>query len=394
MARNCNATNGAGRSIAPTHSQVRSADCWSDTSICSPSSVPSSISLASGSPYENDHEARSTPILVFVERNHDGGICTISLESLSIARDIADHLNRHLYTVIIGSDLRAACEELQHYGIDKIYVADNIACSDTQPESIANVLAGIIEDIQPRLVVMGDTILSQDIAPRVAFTLNASLATACSNIYIDTHSTAQQQVVFTRQVYSGHVMAEYTSESTIAMATMRSKAFMPAKRMTSVIGNNITVEVNINPEVSLTTIREVVDDEEDNSLDQAEVVISGGRGVSNSEGFSLLNDLAAVLGGVVGSSRPPVDYGWMPTTSLIGQTGKTIAPKLYIAVGISGAIQHLMGMASSKIIVAINKSEDANIFDVAHYGIIGDYAKIVPVLIETIKKLKHSEGIL
>jgi len=169
---------------------------------------------------------------------------------------------------------------------------------------------------------------------------------------------------------------------------------MPAKRMASANGDLITVDVNIKPKQFLTKIREVVDDKEDNNLDQAEVVISGGRGVGNAEGFSLLNDLAAVLGGVVGSSRPPVDYGWMPPSSLIGQSGNTIAPKLYIAVGISGAIQHLMGMVSSRIIVAINKSQDADIFDVAHYGIIGDYAQIVPVLIERIKKLKQSKGLL
>jgi electron transfer flavoprotein alpha subunit len=322
-------------------------------------------------------------VLVVAERSGDNTLHPASIEALSLGRLIADELKGNLVATITGADVRVVAEELRHYGVDGVFVADNPDYTENLPETIVTALARIVEENRPKLVLMGETLLSLDIAPRLAFILNASLATDCSNIMVESGG-----LVFTKPIYSGNVVAEYTSNSEIALATLRSKAIIPAVRSEQGNAEIQFVDVDITREQLKTEILDVILEGDDGvCLDQAEIVVSGGRGIGSAEGFSLLTDLATVLGGVVGSSRPPVDSGWMPPSSQVGQTGKIIAPKLYIAVGISGAIQHMVGMMGSKVIIAINKAEDASIFDIAHYGVVGNYEQVIPALTERLKSM-------
>lgn len=333
-------------------------------------------------------KSRTHSVLVVTERSRDNVIHPASIEALGLGRQIADELQGSLVAAIIGSNVSAVAEEVRHYGVDGVFVADNPALSENQPETIVTALERIIEEIQPRLVIMGDTLLSLDLAPRMAFILNASLATDCSKIRVESGG----ELVFTKSIYSGNVMAEYVSKSEIAMATLRSKAIRPAEKSEHGSGEIRFVDIEIQPELLRSEIIEIIQEEEEGvSLDQAGIVVSGGRGIGSAEGFSLLTELANVLGGVVGSSRPPVDCGWMPPSSQVGQTGKIIAPDIYIAVGISGTIQHLVGMMGSKVIVAINKAEDASIFDFAHYGIVGKYEQVLPAFTEKLKGLMQQK---
>jgi electron transfer flavoprotein alpha subunit len=193
-------------------------------------------------------------------------------------------------------------------------------------------------------------------------------------------------------IYSGNVVAEYTSESLPVIATLRSGAATPRKTSESASGDLVCVEFDAQQVRSGVKVLDIVMEADEITLEGAEFVVSGGRGIGNAGGFMLLRDLAKVLGGVVTSSRPPVDYGWMPSSAQVGQTGKTIAPKIYFAIGISGAIQHLVGISPTSIIVAINKSADADIFSFAEYGIVGDYVQVVPALSLRIDALMHPEA--
>jgi electron transfer flavoprotein alpha subunit len=279
-----------------------------------------------------------------------------------------------------------------HYELDKVFVADTVEYSEGRPEVIAAAFTRIIEDTRPALVMMGDTLFSMDIAPRVAYALNVGLVTGCSNIHIEHPDEKTSQIVFTKLIFSGNVVAEYTAESLPVVATLRPRAAMPCKMSESVSGELVSVEFDAQHVRTGTTVLDIVKKVDESNLESAEFVVSGGRGIGSAEGFMLLRDLAKALSGVVASSRPPVDYGWMPPSTQVGQTGKTIAPKVYFAIGISGAIQHLMGIAPSSIIVAINKSADADIFEFAHYGIVGDYDQVVPALSSRIAGLMQPEA--
>jgi electron transfer flavoprotein alpha subunit len=316
-----------------------------------------------------------------VEQSRAGTITPVSLECLRTGRELADNLEASLIAAVIGNDVCSTAEEVRHFGVDGVLLAEHPALDDYQPEGYVGALVQAVQTARARLVLMGDTATALDLAPRAAFALDAGLVTDCVKIEVDSG-----EVLFTKPVYSGNVIAVYSSETEITLATLRSRSAEPAARSEGGNGEISSLDVEIDPTLGWTEIVESVPVEEQGvNLDQAEVVVSGGRGIGGSDGFKLLADLASVLGAAVGSSRPPVDCCWASPTSQVGQTGKIIAPSLYVAVGISGAMQHISGMSGSKVIVAINKTADANIFNIADYGVVGKYEEIVPSLTETLK---------
>lgn len=327
--------------------------------------------------------SQTDPVLVIVEQSRAGTIQPVSLECLRAGRELADGLQTDLVAAVIGRDVRSTAEEVRSYGVDAVLVAEHPSLGDYQPYGHVGALVRAVRTAGARVVLLGDTTLALDLAPRAAFTLEAGLITDCVNIEVDSG-----EVLFTKPVYSGNVMAVYASETDVTLATLRSRSAEPASRSDEGKGEITVLPVEIDPEPTQTEIVESVPVEEEGvNLDQANVVVSGGRGVGGSEGFELLTDLAGVLGAAVGSSRPPVDCGWASPTSQVGQTGKIVAPSLYVAVGISGAMQHISGMSGSKVIVAINKTADANIFNIADYGVVGKYEEIVPSFTQTLKEI-------
>jgi electron transfer flavoprotein alpha subunit len=242
----------------------------------------------------------------------------------------------------------------------------------------------VCEQVKPKAILMGDTLLSLDLAPRVAFALNTGLLTDCVAI-----EGAGSQVEFVKPVYSSNVMAAYTFASEPCMVTLRSRVEEAATRQDEASGNITSVEVDLDVSAAATEVMErVVEEEEGIKLTDAEIIVSGGRGIGSAEGFEQLAQLAEVLGGAVGASRPPCDLGWAPSKAQVGQTGEKVAPSLYIAAGISGATQHIAGMQSSKKIVAINKDPKANIFRIADYGVVGECEEVVPALKEAITEIR------
>ena len=325
--------------------------------------------------------SRKNSVLVMVEQNREGTIKPVSLECLRTGRELADNLRTDLMAAVIGSDARPTAEEVRHFGVDGVLLAEDSAPGHDQQDGHLGALVQAVQAAQASLVLLGDTATALDLAPRAAFTLEAGLVTDCVKIEVDSG-----EVLFTKPVYSGNVMAVYSSETAVTLATLRSRSAEPAARSEEGKGEITTLRVEIDPGHGGTEIVESVPVEEEGiNLDQADIVVSGGRGIGGSEGFELLADLAGVLGAALGSSRPPVDCGWASPTSQVGQTGKVVAPSLYVAVGISGAMQHISGMSGSKVIVAINKTADANIFNIADYGVVGKYEEIVPSLTETLK---------
>jgi electron transfer flavoprotein alpha subunit len=325
--------------------------------------------------------SQGNSVLVVVEQSLADTIEPVSLECLRMGRELADSLGASLIATVIGSRVRSTAEEVRHFGVDGVLVAEDPALGHDQAEGHAGALLQGIQAARARLVLMGDTVTALDLAPRVAFTLDAGLVTDCVKIEVDAGV-----VLFTKPVYSGNVMAVYASETEVTLATLRSRSVEPASRSEAPQGEitSLPLEIPLGPG-QIEIVESVPVEEEGLHLDHADVVVSGGRGIGGSEGFEILADLAGVLGAAVGSSRPPVDCGWASPTSQVGQTGKIVAPSLYIAVGISGAMQHISGMSGSKVIVAINKTVDANIFNIADYGVVGKYEEVVPSFTQTLK---------
>jgi electron transfer flavoprotein alpha subunit len=254
----------------------------------------------------------------------------------------------------------------------------------TQP--FTNVLTGLINQHKPEIVLIGATSMGRDLASRVAARIKAGLTADCTELTINEESKLLEQ---TRPAFGGNVMATILCEFTRPqMATVRPKVMAPMEFDDSREAEVIHVPVNIEEKSIATKILEVIKDEtgSDVNLTEADIIVSGGRGLGDPEHFALIEELAETVGGAVGASRATVDAGWIPATHQVGQTGKTVHPKLYIACGISGAVQHLAGMSSSDCIVAINKDPDAPIFDVAHFGVVGDLFDVVPAMIEAIKE--------
>lgn len=312
-------------------------------------------------------------ILVFAEQR-DGELKKISFENLSLAKKLSNDLGAEIVTVIIGDNIRTLGEKLGEYGASRVISCQNPSLALYQAEGYTKILAELIQQENASIVIMGATLMGKDLAPRIAARLDAALATDCISVEAENND-----LKIIRPMYAGKVRATIRLKSQIKILTIRPNIYLAEK---DAVTANVSEE-NRDPGEIKTRVTEVkAGSKEKLDVTEADIIVSGGRGLKGPENFHLIEELANKLGAAQGASRAVVDAGWRPYAEQVGQTGKTVSPSLYIAVGISGAIQHLAGMSSSKYIVAINKDPEAPIFKIADYGIEGDLFEVVPKMIE------------
>ncbi|UCC18853.1 MAG: electron transfer flavoprotein subunit alpha [Promethearchaeota archaeon] len=313
----------------------------------------------------------------------------VSLQLLGKGRELADLLQVNLSFVILGSDFDDKLEELSLYGMDEIIYIKSPILKDYYSDLYTKIITELVLKNKPEIILIGATPTGRDFAPRVAKRLNAGLTADCTGLEINLET---RDLLQTRPTYGGSIMATIrTPSSRPQMATVRTGIFsMPEKVKKKVSIRKIEYEFKEKDSVSK-IIKIISKTKHSVNLEDAKVIVAGGRGVGSREKFRIIEELAEVLDAELGGSRITVELNWLDPDRQIGQTGKTVTPKLYIACGISGAIQHIVGMQNSEIVVAINKDPNAPIFNWAHYGIVGDLHEIVPVLIQEFKKLKFEE---
>ena len=315
----------------------------------------------------------------------EGKLKAISTELLGCGRKLAGDLGQELYAVLVGSDISSLAREVITFGADKVYVVDDPLLKDYQTDSYVSVMEKVVKRVTPQILILGQTSIGRDLAPRLAFRLSTAASTDCVELAIDPDSKLMLQ---TKPVYGGNAQAIFTCQSYPQIATVRAKAMSPLGRDDSRQGEVITIEAGLDPSAIRTKVLEkVVEEVEGIKLEDAEVIVSGGRGIGGADGFKQLEELARILKGAAGATRPPCDNGWVPDSLQVGLTGKIVAPNLYIAVGISGASQHISGCSGAKNIVAINKDPEANIFKVAHFGVVGDWKRVLPAFTSKVKEL-------
>ncbi|MBQ3392861.1 MAG: electron transfer flavoprotein subunit alpha/FixB family protein [Lachnospiraceae bacterium] len=333
-------------------------------------------------------EAKTKDLWVFIETNEDGSPKKVGLELLNPGRMMADKQGGKLVGVVIGDNVAATVEQAGIYGADQVIVVEGPEYKQYTTDAYVNALTYLVEKYGPTTVMIGATNNGRDLGPRFSSRIKTGLTADCTSLDIDDEDGL---VAWTRPAFGGNLMATIKCpDHRPQCGTVRPGVFKkPAE------GENkaevIKEDFHVAPEDIRTKLVEVIKEAagEIVDLEGADVIVSGGRGMGGPEGFdTTLKPLADLLGGVVGASRAAVDSGWIAHSHQVGQTGKTVGPKLYIACGISGAIQHVAGMSGSDCIVAINKDEDASIFSIADYGVVGDLYEVVPALTEEIKKLK------
>jgi electron transfer flavoprotein alpha subunit len=307
-------------------------------------------------------------------------------ELLGEGRRLADKLGVELAAVLLGDSVANLTQELIAYGADKVYLAQDPVLAHYRTGPYTDVLAGMVHQYKPEAVLVSATPQGRDLAPRVAARVGAGLTADCTGLDIDLND---RLLVQTRPAFGGNLMATIVCrQARPQMSTVRPgvmKALDPDPART---GEVVTVPVKLDERAILAKVVEIVQQSDDGkvNLQDAAIIVSGGRGLGKPENFEIVRDLAAALGGAVGASRAAVDAGWIPAYHQVGQTGRTVQPKLYIACGISGAVQHLAGMGSSECIIAINKDPAAPIFNIATYGIVGDVFEIVPKLVRALRE--------
>jgi electron transfer flavoprotein alpha subunit len=311
----------------------------------------------------------------------------VGLELLAGGRQMADAMGEKLVAVVIGSGTDAAVKSAVSYGADQVLVVDGADYAEYNAEGYTYALEQLVNKYKPAAILMGATINGRALAPRVAARLKTGLMADCTAVAIDASTGVIQ---WTRPVYGGNELAVIECPTARPqMGTVRASVFKcgapDTARTAEIIKEDIAVPAGT---IRTSIVEKITEVGEGVKLEDAEVVVSGGRGVGSAENFEMLKELADLMGGAVGASRAAVDAGWIPQVTQVGQTGKTVSPKLYFACGISGAIQHLAGMSGSDVVIAINRDADAPIFEVADYGIVGNIKEIIPALTAAVKKLK------
>ncbi len=323
-------------------------------------------------------------ILVFIEER-EGKVKKTSLEVLSAARKLAKPLKETVTALRVGA---GECSvDLAHYGADKVISAHHELLNAYSTEGYCETVVQVAQAEQPRIILGSASAMGRDLLPRVAAKLGVGLAQDC----VEANIVDGQRLECVRPIYAGKAYARVRPLMTPAMATLRPNVFT----LGEADAGHSAETAAITPELSAGQVRASVKEVQQSEgqkieLTEANIIVSGGRGVKGPENFPMIQELADALGGAMGASRAAVDAGWIDHQHQVGQTGKTVSPTLYVACGISGAIQHLAGMSSSKFIVAINKDPEAPIFNIADYGIVGDLFSVVPMLTEEVKKLKSS----
>ncbi len=321
-------------------------------------------------------------IWVFTEQQ-DGELTSVGYELLSKGRELANTLGTELCAVCFGHNINEV-DELIAYGADKVYLVDNSALANHEEDLYTRELVELIQKYKPEIVIAGATSLGRSFIPRVAASLNTGLSANCMALEVD---IAKRLLVQTCPAFGGNIMANIICQTRRPqMTTVLPRVFKKNTPDKTRKGQIIKVDFNKEGITSRTKLLSFIRDiTEIVKIEDADIIVSGGRGLGKAENFRLLEELAAVMGAALGSSRPPVDDSWIPYSHQVGQTGKTVCPKLYIACGISGAVQHLAGIQTSDVIVAINNDPNAPIFEVATYGIVGDLFEVVPILIAKLK---------
>lgn len=318
-------------------------------------------------------------VLVLAELK-DNKLRNVSFEAIAAAKTIAE--DGEVVSLLLGESVESLANELIQYGADRVVVVENDKLAQYSSDGYSQAVLAVIEQEDPEAIVFGHTALGKDLSPKVASKLDSGLISDVVNVEV-----TGGNVVFTRPIYSGKAFEKKIVTDGLIFATVRPNNIAALEKDESRSGDVSKVDVDIKD--LRTIIKEVVKKTSEGvDLSEAKVVVAGGRGLKSTENFKMLEELADVLGGAVGASRGACDAGYCDYSLQIGQTGKVVTPDLYIAIGISGAIQHLAGMSNSKVIVAINKDPEANIFKVADYGIVGDLFEVVPQLTEEFKKLK------
>ncbi|MEZ3505893.1 MAG: electron transfer flavoprotein subunit alpha/FixB family protein [Lachnospiraceae bacterium] len=325
----------------------------------------------------------------------DNEISSIAFELLGKAKDLAKDLSTDVTAVLIGSEIKGLADQLAEYGADKVIVVDDPELKDYRTEPYAHALSSVINKYKPEIMLVGATAIGRDLGPRVSARVATGLTADCTVLEIGDfplqavpgQEQLHNQLLMTRPAFGGNTIATIACPyNRPQMATVRAGVM---QKIDPIKGAKAVVEEfnpGFTPDNRYVEILDIVKSvAETVDIMDAKILVSGGRGVGSPENFKILEDLAAVLGGTVSCSRAVVDSGWKPKDLQVGQTGKTVRPNVYFAIGISGAIQHVAGMEESDIIIAINKDADAPIFDVADYGIVGDLNKIVPKLTEALK---------
>ena len=323
-------------------------------------------------------------VMIFGEAEEEK-LAVITTELLGCGRKLASDLGQELSCLLAGSNVSSLAQEAIAFGADKVYVVDDPLLKDYQTDCYVSVSEKVVRQAMPQILLIGHTSIGRDLAPRLAFRLGTTASTDCIELAIDPDS---KWLLQTKPVYGGNAQAIFTGESYPQIATVRAKTMSPLERDDSRQGEVITIEAGLDPQAIRTKVLEkVVEEIEGIKLEDAEVVVCGGRGIGNSEGFRQLEELAKIFKGAVGASRPPCDNDWVPPSYQIGLTGKIIAPNLYIAVALSGSSQHMTGCSGAKNIVAINKDPEANIFREAKFGVVGDWKELLPAFTNKVKEL-------
>jgi len=328
-------------------------------------------------------------VWVFAEQNK-GQIANVTFELLAEGRKLADKLAEPLCAVLPGDQVAAIARDLVCFGADKVYLAQSPQLAVFIEEAFTEVMTGLIKEHKPNIVLLGATAIGRSLAPRVASRLETGLTADCTGLEIDPKT---RNLLQTRPAFGGNLMATIVCPNhRPQMASVRPKVFKPARRDQLRIGKIVRYDYKNHSLTQRARLLAVVKNSAQTAnIAEADIIIAAGRGIGNSENFEMIKQLAQVLGGAAAASRAIVDAGWVPYAYQVGQTGKTVRPKLYIACGISGAIQHLVGMRSSETIVAVNKDPKAPIFNVADYCIVGDVLEVVPALIRETEKIRSSE---
>jgi electron transfer flavoprotein alpha subunit len=321
-------------------------------------------------------------ICVFAEHRL-GKVASVVPEIIGAARELQKELSAPVSAILIGNGVKKYTDELLALGVDEVWMIDNPAIGDFDEDVQAELVAQILMERKPEIFLGGGTVVGRSLLPRVAAKILTGLTADCTELSIDPATTLLRQ---TRPAFGGNIMATIlTQNHRPQMATVRHKVMTPATPVSSPQGKVVELTHIPVPKSKLEFLEFVEEKTATVNLVEADVIVSGGRGIKDPKNFSLIESLAIATGGAVGASRAAVDAGWIPYSHQVGQTGKTVKPKVYIACGISGAIQHLAGMKGADMIVAINSDPSAPIFDVAHYGIVGDLFKVIPELVKRLE---------
>ena len=314
----------------------------------------------------------------------EGKLAAITAEMLGVGKKLATKLGEPLCAALLGSGVKGLAAEAIAFGADKVFVVDDANLKDYQSDAYVTAAESVIKQANPRIVLLGQSTVGRDLAPRLAFRFNTSISMDCVDLDVD----ANKLLVQTKPVYGGNARAIFTTEALPQMATVRPKAMTALPRDAAKTGEVVDVASGIDPaKIKTKFVKKIKEEVAGVKLEDAPAVVAGGRGIGGPEGFKQLEELARLFKGAVGATRPAVDNNWVPATIQVGLTGKIVAPELYIAIALSGSSQHMAGCSGSKTIVAINKDPESNIFREARFGIVGDWKQALPAFTAKVKEL-------